>query len=132
MAEALDRLSRDLVDVATLYKHLSYQSIRLWTVAEGEITELHVGLKGTMNALYLTDLAQKTHRGLEGRVRQGRSGGGICYGYDLVPGQPGVRKINEAQAAVVVRIFEERAVGRSRAGPERKTGSRSRRRRPVR
>jgi site-specific DNA recombinase len=50
-AESLDRLSRDLADVATLYKHLSYLGVRLWTVADGQITELHVGLKGTMNAL---------------------------------------------------------------------------------
>ena len=27
---------------------------------------------------------QKVWRGLEGRVRQGRSGGGLCYGYDVV------------------------------------------------
>ena len=47
------------------------------TLAEGEINELHVGLKGTMNALFLKDLAQKTRRGLEGRVRQGKSGGGL-------------------------------------------------------
>ena len=57
VAEGLDRLSRDLADLATLYKHLSYLGVRLWTVAEGEVTELHVGLKGTMNALYLKDLA---------------------------------------------------------------------------
>jgi site-specific DNA recombinase len=113
VAESLDRVSRDLADVATLYKHLSFLSVRLWTVAEGQIGELHVGFKGTMNALYLKDLAQKTHRGQEGRVRSGMSGGGICYGYGLVPGQPGVWKINEAEAAVVVRIFEEYAAGRS-------------------
>jgi site-specific DNA recombinase len=113
VAESLDRLSRDLADVATLYKHLSYLGVHLWTVADGPINELHVGLKGTMNALYHTDLAQKTHRGLEGRVRSGMSGGGICFGYDLVPGQTGARKINEAEAAVVVRIFEEYAAGRS-------------------
>ena len=53
LAEALDRVSRDLADVATLYKHLSYLGTGLWTVAEGEISELHVGLKGTMNALFL-------------------------------------------------------------------------------
>ena len=34
-----------------------------------------------MNALFLTDLAAKTHRGLRGRVGKGRSGGGLCYGY---------------------------------------------------
>jgi site-specific DNA recombinase len=91
VAEALDRLSRDQADTASLYKHLSYLGVRLVTLAEGEISELHVGLKGTMNALFLKDLAQKTRRGLEGRVRQGRSGGGISYGYDLVPGDTGAR-----------------------------------------
>jgi hypothetical protein len=51
-------------------------------VAEGEIPELHVGLKGTMNALFLKDLAAKTCRGLRGRVEKGKAGGGLCYGYD--------------------------------------------------
>ena len=41
------------------------------------------------------------------------SAGGICYGYDLIPGQTGARKINQVEAAVVVRIFEEYAAGRS-------------------
>ena len=113
VAESLDRLSRDQADMALLFRHLSFRGVRLWTVADGLIHELHVGLKGTMNALYLKDLAQKTRRGLEGRVRSGMSAGGICYGYELVPGQPGARKINEAQAAIVVRIYEEYAAGRS-------------------
>ena len=62
----------------------------------------------------------KTRRGLEGRVRQGFSGGGNAYGYDVVretgaDGEPirGKRQINEAKAAVVRRIFEEFAAGRS-------------------
>jgi site-specific DNA recombinase len=67
-----------------------------------------------MNALYLKDLADKTRRGLEGRVRAGRSGGGLCYGYDVVPGEErGGRAINEDEAAVVRRIFAEFAAGRS-------------------
>src|SRR5258708_39594076 len=41
VAEALDRLSRDQEDVASLYKHLSFSSVKLITVAEGEIAELH-------------------------------------------------------------------------------------------
>ena len=126
VAESLDRLSRDLADVALLYKHLSYLGVRLVTVAEGLVNELHVGLKGTMNALYLKDLAQKTHRGLEGRVRSGMSGGGISYGYDLVPGKPGARKINHAQASIVVRIFEEYAAGRSRRAIALQQGWRTR------
>ena len=37
-----------------------------------------------MNAFYLKDLADKTRRGLRGRVEAGKSGGGITYGYDVV------------------------------------------------
>ena len=120
VAEALDRLSRDQEDVAGLFKRLRFAGVRLFTLAEGEITELHVGLKGTMNALFLKDLAQKVRRGLEGRVRQGRSGGGLCFGYDVVREHDargelirGGRKINQTEAAVVHRIFVEFAAGRS-------------------
>jgi site-specific DNA recombinase len=50
LAEALDRISRDQADVATLFKHLRFAGVPIITLAEGEISELHVGLKGTMNA----------------------------------------------------------------------------------
>jgi site-specific DNA recombinase len=83
VAEALDRLSRDQEDIAGFYKQLMFHDVKLVTLAEGEISELHVGLKGTMNALFLKDLAAKTRRGLRGRVEKGRSGGGLCYGYDV-------------------------------------------------
>ena len=63
-AEALDRLSRDQEDVAGLLKRLRFAGVRLFTLAEGEIGELHVGFKGTMNALFLKDLADKTCRGV--------------------------------------------------------------------
>lgn len=120
LAEALDRLSRDQADVATLFKHLRFAGVQIVTLAEGEISELHVGLKGTMNALFLKDLAAKTHRGLRGRVEKGKAGGGLCYGYDVVKrtdseGKPvrGERKINEAEASIVRRIFREFAEGQS-------------------
>jgi DNA invertase Pin-like site-specific DNA recombinase len=120
VAEALDRLSRDQEHVAALFKHLSYAGVRLVTLAEGEITELHVGLKGTMNALFLKDLADKTRRGLRGRIESGNSAGGLCYGYEVVHevdarGNPlrGKRRIKESEASVVRRIFLEFAAGRS-------------------
>ena len=118
LAEALDRVSRDQADVATLYKHLQFAKVPLVTLAEGEISELHVGLKGTMNALFLKDLAKKTHRGMRGRVEKGKAGGGLCYGYDVVKrydadGEPirGERTINVAQAEVIRRVFREFANG---------------------
>jgi site-specific DNA recombinase len=118
VAEALDRLSRDQEDIAGLYKRLRFQGVKLVTCSEGEISELHVGLKGTMNALFLKDLAAKTRRGLEGRVRKGRSAGGLTFGYDVDRSEGddkirGGRKINVSQALVVERIFGEFASGKS-------------------
>ena len=112
-AEALDRISRDQEDVAGFFKRMVFAEVTIITLAEGEISELHVGLKGTMNALFLKDLAQKTRRGLQGRVVQGLSGGGISYGYDLVPGETGTRRINASEASVVRRIFRDYAAGLS-------------------
>jgi site-specific DNA recombinase len=120
VAEALDRLSRDQEDVAGLYKQLSFAGIKIITLSEGEISELHVGLKGTMNALFLKDLAQKTHRGLAGRARDGKSAGGKSYGYDVIreldeQGEPikGKRKINANEVSVIRRIFDQYLDGRS-------------------
>jgi site-specific DNA recombinase len=84
LAEALDRLSRDQEDIAGLFKRLRFAGVPIITLSEGEVSELHVGLKGTMNALFLKDLGAKTHRGIRGRVEAGRVGGGNAYGYQVV------------------------------------------------
>ena len=51
-------------------EHLRFAGVQIVTLAEGEISELHVGLKGTMNALFLKDLAAKTHRAQRLRWRE--------------------------------------------------------------
>jgi site-specific DNA recombinase len=120
LAEAMDRLSRDQEDIAGLFKRLAFSNIKMVTLSEGDVTHLHVGLKGTMNALFLKDLADKVRRGLRGRVEDGKSGGGNSYGYDVVKsldsrGEPirGDRTINQAEAEVVRHIFREYAAGAS-------------------
>ena len=114
VAEALDRLSRDQEHIAGLHKRMRFLGVEIFTKAEGPISEMHVGLGGTMSAIFLRHLAEKTHRGLEGRVKQGKSAGGISYGYRL-DRQPlpdgthttGDRVIDPAEAAIVRRIFTE-------------------------
>jgi DNA invertase Pin-like site-specific DNA recombinase len=120
VAEGLDRISRDQEHVAACFKQAEYANAIIVTVAEGEISELHIGLKGTMAALFLKDLAQKTHRGLEGRVRQGRSAGGISYGYRVrreLTGDgslsSGEREIDPTEAAVIRRIYRDQTNGHS-------------------
>ncbi len=114
LAEALDRLSRDQEDIAGIYKRMEFAGVKIITLSEGEISSLHIGLKGTMNAMFLKDLADKTRRGLRGRVEKGKSGGGISYGYKVVKhfdanGEAlrGDREIDEQQAVIVQRIFRE-------------------------
>lgn len=118
IAEALDRISRDQEDIAGIYKRLSHADIRIVTLTEGEINELHVGLKGTMNALFLKDLAVKTRRGQRGRVEAGKIPGGNSYGYKIVRRiledgsvSTGEREIDPEQSAVIRRIFTEYANG---------------------
>jgi site-specific DNA recombinase len=104
-------------DTAGLFKRLTFAGVNIVTLAEGDITHLHIGFKGTMNALFLKDLAEKTHRGLRGRVEDGKSAGGLCYGYRVVKAlnagtvTTGEREIDPEQAAVVERIFRDFVAG---------------------
>ncbi len=118
IAEALDRISRDQEDIAAIYKRLTHSDVSIHTLSEGDINELHIGLKGTMNALFLKDLAAKTKRGQRGRVEAGKIPGGNSYGYRIVRTlkddgtvTTGEREIDLEQAAIVRRIFNEYADG---------------------
>ena len=120
LAEGLDRLSRDQEDTARIFKQLNFAGIKLFTVADGEISELHIGFKSTLNALYLKDLAAKTRRGMRGRVEAGKSGGGLCYGYAVRRSlnadgtlSTGEREIVPDEAETIRLVFREFAAGKS-------------------
>jgi site-specific DNA recombinase len=118
LAEALDRLSRSLSDIAAFYQRLKFASVAIFTKSEGEISDLHVGLLGTMNQLFLKGLGEKVKRGQRGRTEAGKIAGGHAYGYEVLPGivrgktlERGDRRIKEEEAAVIRRIFQEFADG---------------------
>jgi site-specific DNA recombinase len=119
MAEALDRFSRDQEDTAGLFKRLTFAGVNIVTLAEGDITHLHIGLKGTMNALFLKELAEKTRRGIRGRIELGKAGGGVSFGYRIVRRlengvvTTGEREIVPEEAAIVRRIFKDYLAGAS-------------------
>ena len=117
-AEALDRISRDQEDIAAIYKRLAHGDVKIVTLTEGEVNALHVGLKGTMNALFLKDLAVKTRRGQRGRVVAVKIPGGNSYGYTIVRRlladgsvTTSERKLEPKQGAAVRRIFQMYADG---------------------
>lgn len=109
MAEALDRLSRDLADTETLRKRLAFHGIAIVTISEGTVEILHTGLKGMMNSMFLVELGRKTKRGQVNALNAGRSPGGRTYGYTPAKGEPGILAIDEAEAAVVRRIMTDYA-----------------------
>jgi site-specific DNA recombinase len=82
------------------------------------VTDLHIGLLGTMNQLFLKGLGEKVKRGQRGRTEAGKIAGGHAYGYEVLPGvvkgktlERGDRRIKEDEAAVIRRIMEEYAQG---------------------
>ena len=120
VAEGLDRLSRKLTDIAGIYETLDYHHVIIWTAHEGRISELHIGLKGTMNALFLRDMKARVKRGQKARVEAGYAASSCAYGYRPVRGVVdakgrnvnGVREIDEAAAQVIRRVYDEYIAGR--------------------
>ena len=111
IVESLDRLSRGQSDLASIYDRLTFVGIDIVTVHEGRADQIQVGIRGIVSALYLTDLAHKVRRGAAGNIREGRHAGGLAYGYSPTPGRPGEWVINEVEARIVRRIFDEYLAG---------------------
>lgn len=116
LVDDLSRLSRDSIETAQALRGLQFRGVNVIGVSDGVDTrakghKVSAGLRGLMGELYLDDLRDKTHRGLAGRALSGASAGGLPFGYRVT--QTGQRAIDEAQAAVVRRIFALAVEGRS-------------------
>ena len=128
------RLARNLADSLKLTETLQYYRVSVTFVSQGidsaqTTARQLLTLNGMMDEQYLVNLAEKVHRGQEGRALIGLQPGGKCYGYRNVPvedltrtgkyGRPavsGVRlEIDPEQAAVIERVFQMYAQGSSLA-----------------
>jgi len=113
LIEALDRLSRDQEDLAGIWKRLNFMGVELRAVHEGTADQIQIGVRGLLGSLFLTDLAHKVRRGMQGVVRDGRHAGGRAFGYRPVAGKPGELEIVEIEASVVRRIFRDYVAGKT-------------------
>jgi site-specific DNA recombinase len=128
------RLSRNVSDSLNITAILKFNEVFVTSISQGidsqqQTSRQLLTLHGMMDEQFLIGLADKVHRGQEGRALQGLVTGGRCYGYKNVPiedptrlgkyGRPvvtGVRgEVVEEQANVVRRIFEMSASGYSLA-----------------
>ena len=107
VVEALDRISRDMQDLAGIHKRLTFYGIEIRAVHEGSVDTVLVGLRGLVGQLYREDGVRKIRRGMAGVIRANRHAGGRAYGYAPLPGERGRLTIAHHEAEIVRRIFNE-------------------------
>jgi site-specific DNA recombinase len=111
IAEAPDRISRDMADLAGLHKLLEFRGIRIECVNGGRMDTIQIGMHGVIGQMQREEGAKKTRRGLAGVVSSGRSAGGRAYGYRPIPGKTGQLEIVPDETDIIRRIFSMYAVG---------------------
>ena len=70
VAEDLSRFSRTLRDTDEIYERLEHRGVALYTAHEGWVSQIDIGFKGTMNAIFLTDMKAKVRRGQRAPARR--------------------------------------------------------------
>jgi len=114
IVEALDRLSRDMEDLAGIHKRLTFGGIKILAVHDGgEANTAMVGMKAVFAQMFREDGAKKVRRGMEGLLAAGKTAGGRAYGYAHDPANRGAPMIVREEAETVLRIFQEYHAGTS-------------------
>src|SRR5260370_10576605 len=130
LIEDSSRLARNLEDALRVEAILRFNDVFVTSVSQGfdsqqKFSRQLLTLHGMMDEQFLVVLADKVHRGQEGRTLKGLLAGGRCYGYRNVLiedptrtgkyGRPAVSgvalQINEEEATVVRSIFQLYADG---------------------
>ena len=125
LVDDTSRLARYLPDVLKLNDSLRYYGVFIYAVAQRldcreKTARSLLTLHGMMDEQFLVGLAEKVHRGQEGRALKGLQPGGKCFGYRNVPIEDPTRmakygraaisgvklEIDEIQASIVRRVFE--------------------------
>ena len=119
VSESLDRISRSLSETDEIFRLCTYYGIPIFTVMEGRIEKIHVGLSGMMNSMQIEQISRRVKRGQAGNIRQGKAAGALAYGYKVkylndqgVP-ERGLREIYPEQARIVQRIYNEFCSGKT-------------------
>jgi site-specific DNA recombinase len=131
LVDDLSRLARNTLLLLSVLEELRFHGVRVVSVADGldsqdQKSTIGIQVRGIFNELQLTDLKKKTLRGQMGQKQRGFFVGEATFGYRSTPigtirmdkkGRPrpeGYRMLPDpAETAVVVRIFEAFAAGRS-------------------
>jgi site-specific DNA recombinase len=118
MSEA-SRLGREQIETAWAFKQLVQAGVRVFTFLDGRelvldspTDRLLMSVSTYADEMERVRAQQRTHETQRNRARRGLVTGGVVFGYDNHRAADGVtRVINEAEAAIVRRVFELCAEG---------------------
>lgn len=112
LVEDTDRLARNREHDAHVFNRLAHAGVTIATLATDKVTVIESALRGLMmNELFLSNLAQKTSRGMRSNAEEGLATGSRLYGYRSQPG--GQTTIVAAEAEVIRRVFAGYAGGQT-------------------
>jgi site-specific DNA recombinase len=133
------RLSRNQADSFNIRDRMRFARVRIVYVSQGYDSDskqsgILMGVHAITDDLYISELSEKTFRGVEGKVLNHLHHGGRCFGYKSVPiedpkrrdqyGRPafaGARlQVDPEQAKAIRRIFTLYASGLSLKGTTKK------------
>lgn len=120
------RLGRDAIEVTLVVRDLVRdRGCRLFYYVSGQevqfanaIDQATTFIQGTGHQMELEAIRSRTREALRSRVRDARIAGGSCYGYRLERKSDGsgrkytIALVNEAEAPIVQRIYDEYLAGR--------------------
>lgn len=110
LVEHTDRLARKQADMFWLVEQFKRLEIKIFTPS-GEVDPLRLTFESYQNEQFSVLLSKRVKSGHNNAVRDHRIPHGLGYGYDTTT--PGVKIKNQNQAAIVLRMFRERATGKS-------------------
>jgi len=120
LVEDIDRASRDAADMHRIAKELEELDIVLCTVVGGVVTDIELAFKSVQHQQFIKQNAEKSKRGQELAVAQGRMSGSVAYGYRKVvaadvQGKPinGLREKDPDRASIVERIHADFDAGKT-------------------
>jgi DNA invertase Pin-like site-specific DNA recombinase len=117
--EDLTRFSRDMADATTVKKEFDFFGLEMWEANGGKLDTMRTGVQSLFGQLFREETARKLYRGMKPRAEEGSHMGGKPYGYKPLIKETrniddkGKLKIVDEEAKVIIRIFEERAAGKS-------------------
>ena len=117
LTETPNRLARKVGEMGLLYDELQYNRVRWFSITMAEMDPMKVAIMAGVSQQNLDESKYFTRRGLRSCIEEGRSAGGLSFGYSLDDKQTritrrgqveplrGVLKIDPSQAEVVQRIY---------------------------